>query len=630
MTAHAASLALPVRPRAGALRPLTLDRVRIAPSFWGTRQATNHNAILSHAHQWMVRLGWVQNFLDAAGKTSYPHHGKEFADSEVYKLIEALSWELYRAPDAGLQAILEELIAAVLPAQAPDGYLHTRFGRPWQPPRYSDFKWGHELYCFGHFIQAAVAHHRTTGSTELLDAATKLADHVCVMFGADGLPHVCGHPEIEMALVELYRVTGEPRYLESARVLIERRGHGTMPLFEFGTEYWQDARPVRESEVLHGHAVRALYFAAGVVDLAVETEDQELLEVLERQWERTVAARTYITGGMGSHHMDEAFGDDFVLPPDRSYCETCAGVASIMLSWRLLLATGRARYADLIERTLYNIVATSPSADGRSFFYANTLHQRQAHGMAAFNEDGVVIRGGSAGRQAWFEVSCCPPNLARMLASLQGYVATTTSDAVQLHQWVPTDVATELADGAVALRVSTDYPETGRLVVEAVEAPDDGINVAVRVPAWARSSEVTVDGRPAEVGESGYLPVHLDAGARVAIELPIRVRVSAPDPRIDAVRGCVAFERGPVVLALESVDLPEEWDVNLIATTGRVMDGPDGPRAEVTQMSARPAEWPYATPTRLALSEARFVPLVNYHEWGERGPSAMRIFVPLA
>jgi DUF1680 family protein len=623
----------PVAPSRGRLRPLDVVDVQIAPGFWGDRQTLNSDAIIPHGVSWIDRLDWTANFARAAAGGEYAHRGREFADSEIYKLIEAMSWDVARTGDPDRHDELQRLVALVASAQEPDGYLHTLFGRPWQSPRYSDFKWGHELYCFGHLLQAAVAHRRATDSTELLDVAIRLADHVCTMFGENGLNKVCGHAEIELGLAELARETGDERYLEQARVFVERRGTGTLPLFEFGAAFWQDDLRVRDASVLRGHAVRALYLAAGAADVAVDLDDAELLTALETQWHNTVAARTYITGGMGSHHMDEAFGDDFVLPPDRSYCETCAGVASIMFSWRLLLATADVKYADLIERTLFNVVATSPAADGRSFFYANTLHQRTTHSVPALNDEGVTIRGGSTGRQAWFEVSCCPPNVARTLASLGAYVATSDGQGVQLHQYVAGVVTAPTDAGDVALRIETAYPRSGRVEFEVLQAPDAGANVSIRVPAWAGAATLTTPSETREVGPGYAAAPGLRAGDRVTLDVPLPVRVSIPDARIDAVRGTLAFERGPEVFALESADLPHGWELDEVVVDGAAEPEWDGETVQVTVSRRRLSsdrDWPFGAEAPTEVGEALMVPLVRYHEWAERGPSEMRIFVPTA
>lgn len=628
----ATSLVRPVSPSQGLLQPLSLDDVDIQNGFWGTRQELNRATMLVHAYTWMKKLGWIQNFTDATSRAEYRHRGKQFADSEIYKLIEALSWTVYKTPDTHLQEILNELIDAVVAAQDPDGYLHTLYGRAWQAPRYSDFMWGHELYCFGHYIQAAVANFRATGQHKLLESAIRLADHVCTMFGRKGLNMVCGHPEIEVALVELYRTTDDKKYLDQANLFIDRRGTGTLPRFEFGPDYWQDATPVREQDRFVGHSVRALYLAAGAVDAAAESHDDDLLESISRQWAHTVARRTYITGGMGSHHMDEAFGEDFVLPPDRSYCETCAGIAAIMVSWRLLLAKGDAKYADFIERALYNIVATAPSADGTAFFYANTLHQRRENGPAAINDEGVPIRGGASGRQEWFEVSCCPPNLARTLGSLEAYLATMTQNGIQIHQLAASTIAASLATGSAKIQISTDYPNEGSLEIEVLEAPQDGFELQIRVPSWAQNAELSVDGQNRPVDSGAYAAFQVKQGSSVTLKFPMPIRTTHPDFRIDAVRGTVAFEQGPEVLALESVDLPEGWDLEHVATTGRTRKEKDGTLlAELLPITTSEEQWPYGEDNQQTPGEQpQFVPLIRYHEWAERGPSTMRIFIPIA
>jgi len=626
MTDPSTARAIPVAPGRGVVRPLGVAQVRLDAAFWGSRQELAGDAIIPHAAAWMRRLGWIGNFAAAASGRRYEHRGREFADSEVYKLIEALSWDVARG--AAIDAtLLEDLIRAVLAAQDPDGYLHTLFGRPWQRPRYSDFEWGHELYCFGHFLQAAVAHVRATGDVRLRDAARRLADHVCTMFGEDGLNRVCGHAEIELGLAELYRETGEMRYLDQAELFIRRRGTGTLPLHEFGRAYWQDDMPVREAAVLRGHAVRALYLAAGAVDVAVETGDRELLDALRGQWAQTVARRTYLTGGMGSHHMDEAFGDDFVLPPDRSYCESCAGVASVMFSWRLLLATGQVQYAELIERTLFNIVASCPSRDGRSFFYANTLHQRVPDAEPALDADGVAIRGGSAGRQAWFEVSCCPPNVARTLTSLGAYAITESDAGVQIHQFMAGDYAT--AHGAI--RIDTSYPEDGRIRVHAAETT----TVAIRVPSWAADARIVTAAGPVPVTAGAYAETLVPAGGAATLEFSMLPRLTAADDRIDAIRGCVAIERGPEVFALESVDLPGGWALEDAIIQGAPREHDGDVLVDLARVVRAPeAEWPYrrvgAVHDGAHDEDRRTVALVRYHDRAERGPSTMRVWIPTA
>ncbi|NEA99309.1 glycoside hydrolase family 127 protein [Streptomyces sp. SID13726] len=612
-------MVVPVAPSRGRLRPLGLDEVRITGGFWARRRETNATATLDHCRDWMERVGWLGNFSAPVEA----RQGREFADSDVYKLLEAMTWA-----GVGFDPITESIAAA----QEPDGYLNTNFGRPGQQARYSDLEWGHELYCYGHLIQAGVARIRTRGEGELAKIALRAADHVCAAFGPDGIQGVCGHPEIETALVELARATGEQRYLDQAALFVARRGQGTLADGEFGRAYYQDDMPVRQATVLRGHAVRALYLASGAVDVAVETGDDELLAAVVRQWETAVARRTYLTGGMGSHHRDESFGDDFVLPPDRAYSETCASVASVMLSWRLLLATGEPRFADLAERTLFNVVATSPAEDGRSFFYANTLHRRRRGTVPA--PDAVSPRAQSSLRAPWFAVSCCPTNVARTLALLPTYLATTDGQGIQLHQYADAEIA---VDGT-ALRVRTDYPSGGTVAVRIDRAPDHPWTLSLRVPAWTEgipAALVDTDGtrRTVTPGTATVTRV-FRPGDEIRLELPVAPRWIEPDPRVDAVRGTVAVQRGPLVYCAESVDLPEGRDVDAVRVdrAAEPVDGPDGTVVAPGELVEPQDEgWPYRplAPARVsAAAEPRGLVLVPYHSWANRGPSTMRVWLP--
>jgi DUF1680 family protein len=432
-----------------------------------------------------------------------------------------------------------------------------------------------------------------------------------------------------MALVELYRATGEERYLEQARRFVDRRGAPALADIGLGRAYFQDDVPVRRATVFRGHAVRALYLACGAVDVAVETGDRELLDAVIAQWDRTVAARTYLTGGMGSRHTGESFGEDFELPPDRAYSETCAGIASVMLAWRLLLATGEVKYADLAERTLYNVVATSPAADGRSFFYANPLHQRvPGHAPAP---DAASARALGSLRAPWFNVSCCPTNIARTLASLAGYVATTDDHGVQLHQLTACEVRATLPDGrAFALRTDTDYPRSGVITVR-VERPAGGPwAISLRVPAWAEGATLTRHGRTENVAP-GMATAEADwrSGDEVRLDLPMTPRWTRPDPRIDAVRGCAALERGPVVYCAESTEGPLD---GIVADTAADAAEEELMGEVAVTVPARRTHggtgWPYGVSPGAGDGEPTTLRLIPYHRWGNHGPASMRVWLP--
>ena len=637
---HAGPIGPAVPVRESVYTPLGLSEVRTDGGFWAERQQVNRDAVIPHCLDSLESVGWLHNFEAAGtGTLATERVGKVFTDSELYKTMEAMAWEHARSPSPELERQLEQLTGLIEGAQQPDGYLDTSFGYEGGPPRWSDLDHGHELYCAGHLIQAAVAVARSGGPERVVQAARRLADLVCKTFGADGLAAIDGHPEIETALVELYRVTGAERYLEQARLFVDRRGHRTLSdTFFRGRDYYQDETPVREARVLLGHAVRALYLAAGAVDVAVETGDHELLAAVQRQYDTTLARRTYLTGGMGSNYHGESFGDDFELPSERAYAETCAAVASIQLAWRLLLATGEERYADVIERTLYNGVLSSPSIDGRSFFYVNALQRRE---LARTPEPGMSLRRTDGQRASWFTTSCCPTNLARLLASLAGYSATTNASGVQIHQYFSGVIDTSAPDGGhLRLRVETAYPADGLVTVTIEEAPEQEWELSLRVPQWSPGALLhTPDGasRPVEPGLVGTRRAWR-AGDVVELRLDLSPRTVVADPRVDALRNQFAVERGPLVYCVESVDQPA-LDLDAITVDPATLaEGPasDGlPGLRTVSARGRVAEvddspWPYAGSTGAKATTPAEVSLIPYFLWANRGRSTMRVWLPSA
>ena len=450
-----------------------------------------------------ARLRRAGNFdnLRAAASGTGSYTGRVYQDSDLYKWLEAVGWELRTAPSDDLRRMADETTALIAAAQAPDGYLDTPF-QVERRERYRNLAWEHEIYCMGHLIEAGVAHE------PLRPVARRVADHLVATFAHEG---ICGHPEAELALVALSRVTGERAYLELAAKMVDRRGHGCLQPAHWGSAYFQDRVPVREQTQVEGHAVRALYLNCGATDLYLETGEQALLDAMLAQWDDMVPAKTYITGGVGSDPAHEAFGAPYDLAPERAYAETCAAIASVMWNWRLLLATGEARFADLLERTLYNGVLAGVSLDGAAYAYENPLHA----------PDGVT-------RRPWYECACCPPNLMRTLAALPRYFATRDDHGVQLHQY-----ATGSFGG---VKVHTDYPWGGRIEIEA------DLPVRLRVPAWCTNA--TLNGRP-------VAPGYAQADGAATLELQLPPRVTEADRRIAATRGCVAIERGPLVYCLE-------------------------------------------------------------------------------
>src|SRR5437763_11378818 len=532
------------------------------------------------------------------------YRGPVFMDSDIYKTLEAVGWELAHGQRSELTSFAAEVAALLEQAQRPDGYLNSYFQVSGEP-RYTRLAWSHEMYCAGHLIQAAVALHRGAGDERLLAVAVRLADHLVREFAGTerGLD---GHPVIETALAELYRETGTEAYLDLARQFVDQRGHGLAGNSGMGRRYLQDHLPVRATDTEVGHVVRALYLEAGVTDVAAETGDRELLESSLRRWDDMVAAKTYLTGGNGSRHADEGFGDRFELPPDRAYNETCAAIASFQWCWRLLLATGDAKYADHMERVLYNGFGSAIATEGQRFFYVNPLQRREDH----FEKDDP------GRRRVWFNCACCPPNIMRLIASLEHYLATESGDTLYVHQYT----GSRLSGAGLEVEVTTDYPWSGAVYLRVLAAPPEARGLALRVPAWSGSTRVSAGNDPERAGISpGYHVLHRpwQKGDMVTLHLDMTPRWTYPDRRVDAIRGCVAIERGPLVYCFEQADHLDGARLDdLVGTQGRgcLRVGPErahlGPQDQVVAHAGgrgRPDTLVVLGPRRLVVEVHRAV-----------------------
>jgi DUF1680 family protein len=590
------------------LRPV--PSARIDGGLLAARQRANGEAAVPSGAQQLEAAGNLDNLRIAAGLTSGELRGPVFMDSDVYKWLEAAAWEYARRPSEELLAEQRRITAVVAAAQQDDGYLDSMV-----QDRYANLPWSHEHYCAGHLMQAAVAQVRATGDRQLLDVAVRLADHLVATFGPDRRHDVDGHPVVEMGLVELYRETGKPEYLELARYFVDARGHGLMAGYGHEPTYFSDRVPVREQTTVEGHAVRAVYLGAGAADVALETGDKELLTALENQFAHMLATKTYLTGGLGSRWDREAFGDEYELPPDRAYAETCAAIGGFQWAWRMLLATGESRYADAAERMLLNGLLSGVSLSGTEYFYVNPLQFRAG---AHADEN----RSPAHGRRGWFDCACCPPNVMRTLASLGDYLATTDPDGIQIHLYADSTVETP----GVRLEVRTGYPWHGVVRVTVLETPGDEWTLSLRVPDWAGGARL--DGQA--VGAAGYATTRRrwQTGDTVELTLPMAVRVTGADERIDAVRGCVAIERGPLVYAVED---PAADDFRF-AGAGPAEHRPDlleGVTVVALDGTTRRHEgrpWPYEKVA--AREEPVRKEAVPYFAWANRGIGPMRVWLP--
>jgi uncharacterized protein len=632
-----------------ALRP-TADPV-LGAGFWAARQEVNARVGIPQGPFLLESAGNLHDLRLAAGRASGEFRGDfPFMDSDVYKWLEAASWQLARlhpdAPEARrLADDVERVIGLVADAQEADCYLNSWFQAGRGAGRYSDLRWGHELYCAGHLIQAAVAHHRATGRDRLLDVARRFADHIDSVFGPPGsgkpIDGIDGHPEVETALVELHRETGERRYLELAGYFVDRHGHGLLG----GEAYCQDRVPVREARNVEGHAVRQLYLLAAVADLATETGDDEMRAAGERVWFAMAATKTHLTGGLGAHHDKEDFGDPYELPTERAYCETCAAIASIQWSWRMALLTGDVRYSDLIERTLFNGFLAGVSLDGESWLYVNPLQVRDGHADPGGDQ--------SARRTRWFRCACCPPNVMRLMASLEHYLSSTDGRGIQLHQYAGGTFRGDVSGAPVAVSAHTDYPWHGRITVTIEETPaEQPWTLSLRIPQWCTGFTVQsadrTDNETTFPDDDGWLRLTHTwrPGERVVLELDLEPRLTRADPRVDAVRGCVAIERGPLVYCLEQVDHPGGGLDDLVIDTSRPVTAkhrPDLLGGVTTVLAsgyrraiAADGWWPYPSrpgdgtegETRATTSGPLELTAVPYYAWANRRDGSMRVWLP--
>jgi DUF1680 family protein len=604
------------------LQHLALRDVRIDDAFWAPRIRAALAVTLPEQYVALERTGRIDNFRRAAGKKSGDFQGRFYNDSDVYKWLEAASYALAVHRDARLQAQVDAVIGEIAAAQGSDGYLNTYFTFARARERWTNLAQMHELYCAGHLIQAAVAHEQATGTTRFMDVARRFADYMCATFGPSQRRGTDGHEEIELALVELYRATGQHGYLAQARFFLDQRGQ--KPPVLNGSVYLQDHLPVREQSEIAGHAVRATYLACGMVDVALETGEEALWTAAERLWTSAFERKQYVTGGLGARFEGEAFGADYELPNDRAYAETCAAIGAVMWNRRMLSRTGDARYADAMERSLYNGALAGLSLRGGEYFYVNPLESRGAHQ-----------------RQPWFETACCPPNIARLLFSLQRYAYSVSDAGLWIHLYVAGSARVNLPGGDLRVRVETAYPWSGTVQFVVQEAPEVATSLLLRVPEWCAGASVRVgDERPRDA-----TPGHVELrrvwrhGEEVTLDLPLPVRRIASHPRITSNTGRVALARGPLIYCLEAADHPaiDVFDIALPSTAqlrakaapemlggvvvlhGEALLTPPVAEGEPLYRLSEPNE--SRSPSRMPITA------IPYYAWANREPGPMQVWL---
>ena len=549
------------------MTPCPLAAFRWEPGFWHDRVAVNRRSTVPICYRKLEETGRIDNWrLNWKPGEEKPHF---FWDSDTAKWIEAAAYCLATRRDARLEKRVDDLIGLIGAAQQPDGYLNTYFTAVEPDRRWSNLMFLHELYCAGHLMEAAVAWFEATGKRKFLDIMCRYADHIDTVFGpkAGQLRGYDGHPEVELALVRLTAATGEKRYFDLAKFFVDERGRQPHFFDQEGSRRerliawdkrpamviyrtFQAHKPVREQANAVGHSVRAGYLYAGMADVAAETGDRELLAACRRLWRSMTERRMYVTGGIGSTRFDEEFTFDYDLPNEDAYAETCAAIALVFFAHRMLQIDADGRYADVMERALYNGVISGVSLDGKRFFYDNLL--------AVHPERHVYSRQKPPFRQEWYGCACCPPNLARLLASLGRYVYSTGPGSLHVHLYGANRTELSVDGVRVGLKQETDYPWDGRIRLTLTLPQTAGFKVVLRVPGWCRRFRLSVNGRrvgnPELVRGYAVLDRRWADGDRIQLDLEMPVERVEAHPSVREDCGMIALQRGPVVYCVESGD----------------------------------------------------------------------------
>ena len=586
------------------ITPVPFSKVKIEDGFWSPRLQAHKDVTLAVCiDQIENQTGRIRNFENAAmGRGE--HSGIFFDDSDVYKALEGMACSLQNHPDLVLEAKCDEWIDKFAEAQQPDGYINTFYTLTGLENRWKDMD-RHEMYCAGHMIEAGIAYFQVTGKRKLLDVCIRMADHMMTVFGPGKRDWIPGHEEIELALVKLFQVTGEKKYLDFADWLLSERGHGYGSYGDervWPTRYYQDEVPVREMTDISGHAVRSMYLFCGMADVASYTGDQGYRDALDRVWDDVVLRNMYITGGIGQSSHNEGFTNDYSLPNLTAYCETCASVGMVLWNWRMGQFTGDGKYADVLERALYNGALAGISLSGDRFFYVNPLESRGDHH-----------------RQAWYGCACCPSQICRFLPSIGNYVYGVSDKALWVNLYMGSQADIKLGKKQVTLKQETDYPWNGDVRLTLGLKGKLHTQLRLRIPAWCESYTLSVNGGPVAFAvEKGYaiLERTWKDGDQVTLKLEMPVQMVAADPRVKEDEGLRAIQRGPVVYCLEEADNAEGFDSLFLTENTRFETSslPDklGGIMEIS-----------------AVNGAGRLTYIPYYAWDNRAPGKMKVWIPL-
>lgn len=617
--------------------PVPFTSVKVTDNFWGQRLQASREVTIPLAFSKCEETGRDENFVKAAHPSdTYKVEGFSFDDTDVYKTIEGASYSLQTYPDKKLQKYIDSVLVIVAGAQEPDGYLYTaRTMNPKHPHNWAGKeRWvavenlSHEFYNLGHMIEGAVAHYQATGKRNFLDIAIKYADCVCreIGNGPQQKKYVPGHQIAEMALVKLYMVTGDKKYLDQAKFFLDTRGYTSRK-----DAYSQAHKPVVEQDEAVGHAVRAVYMYSGMADVAAITGDSSYIKAIDKIWDNIVSKKIYITGGIGARHAGEAFGNNYELPNLSAYCETCAAIGNVYMNYRLFLLHGDAKYFDVLERTLYNGLISGVSLDGGSFFYPNPLSSN-----------------GKYSRKPWFGCACCPSNVSRFIPSLPGYVYAVKNDQVYVNLYLSNKAELKVDKKKILLEQETGYPWNGDIRLKITQGNQD-FTMKLRIPGWVRGNvlpsdlysyadnqkpayQVSVNGQTVESDvNDGYLSIarKWKKGDVVEVHFDMIPRIVKANPKVEADHGRVAVERGPIVYCAEWPD--NRFNVHSILLNQhpqfKVTDKPEllyGIRQITTDAQALS----YDKAGKLVTKDVELT-LIPYYAWAHRGEGDMEVWLPI-
>jgi uncharacterized protein len=610
-----------------ALEAHSFSQIKITDSFWKPKlEKVAKSALPASVYQTEVKTGRIRNFEKAGRKQGEAHEGIYYDDSDVYKALEAIAYSLQNIPDAALEQKADEWIAKIASAQEPDGYINTFYSLTGLDKRWKDME-KHEDYCAGHLMEAGVAYYQATGKRQLLDVAIKMADHIDTQFRQANKPWVSGHEEIELALVKLYKVTGEDRYLQLADWFLDQRGrgYGVGGIWDnphWGPKYAQDDVPVKDQKEITGHAVRAMYLYTGAADVAAAKNDPGYMKAMKTVWEDVVYRNMYVTGGIGSSGSNEGFSVDYDLPNENAYSETCASVGMVFWNQRMNLLEGQSQYIDVLERSLYNAALDGLSLTGDRFFYGNPLASSGQHF-----------------RKEWFGTACCPSNISRLVASVGDYIYAKNENGIWVNLFIANQTEFDLSGEKVGVEMKTNFPWEGKVELEVNPTTTQRFTVSLRIPGWIQENPVPgklysflqedetnftllVNGEKTTFRqENGYaiLDRAWKKGDRITYELPLEIRQLQSRPEVLANTDRIAIQRGPLVYCVEGADnqgkvlqLALSSSPNFTTKEYQILDE----KVQAIQFQALDGQSP------------KTVTAIPYYTWANRGQNEMMVWIP--